>query len=196
MRQSNDSTETRAERFEALRDEQRITEEEYELLCDAFLEEDVFVDVRNWLSSETIEDLSSMLKVGIEGGDPYTDSPSSSDIEINIAALPAGAEVALGCHAGYAPTAIMLFTAQEHEQQFRKVVSENAPYEIEVDFADDAQAPQMGVSFNVIPSGYDGDISKEEILIEINHLFSMISTTYRLSPSKLFAGSISVKRIE
>lgn len=202
--EGGDSPDVQSERLEALHQEGKITDEEFELLRTELLDsnDSSFVasetpdnqerEPTDWLPEETVNELISMLKVGIKDSDPYSDEPSYHSIMFEIAALPSDTSVAIGgLGYGKAPSVVMNFSKREHEERFREHVAQNAPYEIEVDLSDDSQAPQMGVTFNVIPGGYDGELSEEDLMTEINHLFRMIAHTYGLTMSELSSGSIT-----
>lgn len=202
--EDEDSSDTQSERLEGLHEEGKITDEEFEVLRTELLDADQSSveapetpgnqgrEPTDWLPDETVNDLISMLKVGIKDSDPYSDEPAYHSIMFEIAALPADTSVAIGgLGYGKAPSVVMNFSKREHEERFREHVAQNPPYEIDVDFSDDSQAPQMGVRFNVIPGGYDGELSEEDITTEINHLFEMIAHTYGLTMAELSAGSIT-----
>lgn len=202
--ESGDSPNAQSERLESLHKEGKLTDEEFELLRAELVNsnksplvasetsDDQEQEPTDWLPEETVSELVSLFKLGIKDSDPYSDEPSYHSIMLQIASLPSGAEVSIGgLGYGSAPCAVMAFSEREHEERFREHVTQNAPYEIEVDFSDDSQAPQMGVSFNVIPGGYDGELSEEDVMTEINHLFRMIAHTYGLTMSEISAGSIT-----
>jgi hypothetical protein len=207
--ESGDSPDAQSERLETLHQEGEITDEEFELLRTVFIDSDEPSmeasetpnskdrEPTDWLPEETVNEIISSLKIGIEGSDPYSDDTSYHSVILEIAALPPETPVAISCtQSGRAPTALLHFNEREHEERFREYVAQNPPYEIGLDMSDDSTVPQMGVEFNVIPSGYDGELSEEDVMIEVNHLFRMISHLYGMTMSELSAGSISVEALE
>lgn len=203
--EEGDSSETQKRRLETLHQEGELTDEEFELLKIELLEpsdspskssttsDNLERDPVDWLPEKTINEIVGVYRRGLETPDPYSDEPSYDVIHFEFAALPSDAYIGIACAgSGRAPTAVVTFTERDQEERFREYVAQNTPYEIEMDMSD-SRPPQIGVKFNIIPTGYDGDFSNKDIIIEINHLLQTIATTYEISMEELSAGSITVE---
>jgi hypothetical protein len=212
MRQNDESAETRAERYEALYKEQRITQQEYELLCDEFLQQiadpkpdnhstnsgqlsqdQVKMDIREWMTEDHVDDLIYHYRALIPETEPgpYDEDKTEDYLQYHIPALPS--EISSACHANfYSPPLqhMLYFSAKEQEERFREVLEMEEQYQI-LDDSTDGKPPWMWFAFNVAPSEYLTEITDEDILREINHFFRVISHTFEVTISDLASTDIS-----
>lgn len=197
----DDIPETQSERLERLYRQGELTNQEFKLLQTELIENSNSPSEssatsgsqdRNpvdWLPEKTVTEIIELYREANKDHDPYSDAPEIETFNLQIAALPSGASVSIKCFT--TPCASMMFTEREQEERFRKFVAQNPPYEIAADLT--PSKPMMMVKFNVIPDGYDGELSDEDIITEINHLFRMISHTYGMSISDLSAGTVTAE---
>jgi len=212
MRQNDESAETRAERYEALHKEQRITKQEYELLCDEFLQQiadpkpnnhntnggqpshdQVKMDIREWMSEDRVGDLIEHYRALIPETEPgpYDEDRTEDYLIYHIPALPSEISSTPTANFYSPPLQHMLyFTTKEQEERFREVLEMEEQYQI-LDDSTDGKPPWMWFAFNAAPNEYSTEITDEDILIEINHFFRVISHTFDVTISDFASTNIS-----
>lgn len=184
----NNNPESQSERLERLYQEGELTDEEFELLRTELVESNQNREPVDWLPEDTLNKAIGMYREGIEESDPYSDPTPSMVFE--IAALPSDASVSvvLYDHGGQ-PTVLLGLTEQDDEERLQECIEQYAPYELRQEIS----SGSAWIKLNVIPSGYDGQVSDEDLITEINHLFQVITHTYGLTMSELSKGSIIVE---
>jgi hypothetical protein len=196
--EDDNNSEAQSERLERLYQEGELTNEEFELLRTELVESNESEssaasdnqdrDPVDWLPEDTLNRAVDMYREGIEDSDPYSDTISGIDFQ--IAALPSDASVSviLPSSGGSPPTVLLILTEQDDEERLQEHIEQHAPCEL-----DSIASGMAFIELNVIQSGYDGQVSDEDLIIEINHLLQTITHTYGMSMSELSEGSITVE---
>lgn len=197
------------DRISRLRQDGDLTNREYDLLKSRILDrresidddsndgqhpsDQVEMDIRDWMTEDRVANLIEHYRALIPENEPgpYDEDETEDFVNYYIPAIPS--EISSTPSASFSsPTLghMFYFTAKEQEERFRELLELEEQYKV-TDDSTGGKPPWIWVDFNVAPSGYSADLTDEDILREINHLFRAISHTFEVTTSELASADVS-----